>query len=576
MRRTLHILIFVVVAIGSLVDTARALPLEPEPIDRSVGRAPVTAEMVVVLDGLARARTMPAVSGLMGVLNDLGITEDLSPHWATLSALLGWDQRETLDRLLGTRVVLVVESLDQTPGKAKDAKKENDTPWAILSDISAATDQCLKEKIPLAARKAVDGVPVFALERGDYELATIRVPAAGGAGAGGAGEGGEERVMLLLGPAKRPALFDTMVRGAGKGIPGNLGGTPVVRELEGHTSPGVLVAVRLDPEDGTAPRPAWDDFLVCTATPKGRAWECRITIRDADLREHVRRIEPSSDAPYREMSKHTMLAVMETRLAAPGAKPTNFFEQFLALFTIPQGAGNLLTGRQAIAVWPRGDKGLDDTPTALCCAVAMETSDVQGMAPLGDKHLGKLVEQIEKAMGGPGFTVPDLAGVSCQAVRSIPLELPERARQVFDGRPHVAWSYPAAPRTEPVKEADARAGWWQVCVGGAGEGEVNSCEKGGGACADSSRQMVDALLQPPAGGEVNRWISLGSVRPTRWVGIAKVVVDGLGSAIPQPEGVVRMLGRIDRVEWRLAARENDDVAGTVRIEMAPPARSTAK
>ena len=113
MRRTLHILIFVVVAIGSLVDTARALPLEPEPIDRSVGRAPVTAEMVVVLDGLARARTMPAVSGLMGVLNDLGITEDLSPHWATLSALLGWDQRETLDRLLGTRVVLVVESLDR-------------------------------------------------------------------------------------------------------------------------------------------------------------------------------------------------------------------------------------------------------------------------------------------------------------------------------------------------------------------------------------------------------------------------------------------------------------------------------
>jgi hypothetical protein len=570
MRRTLHILFFVVVAIGTLVNPARALPLEPEPVDRSVARAPVTAEMVVVLDGLAQARTMPAVSGIMGVLNDLGLTEDLAPHWATLSALLGWDERETLDRLLGTRVVLVVESLDQTRGKAKDAQKDNDTPWAILSDISAATDQRLKEKIPLAARKAVDGVPVFALERGDYELATIRVP--GGVGGGGAPE---ERVMLLLGPAKRPALFDTMVRGAGKGIPGNLGGTPVVRELEGHTSPGVLVAVRLDPEEGAAARPAWDDFLVCTATPKGRAWECRITIRDADARKHVRRIEPSSDAPYREMSKHTMLAVMETRLAAPGAKPTNFFEQFLALFTIPQGAGNLLTGRQAIAVWPRGGKSRDDTPTALCCAVAMETSDVQGMAPLGDKHLGQLVEQIERAMGGPGFAVPNLAGVSCQAVRSIPLELPERAKQVFDGHPHVAWSYPVAPKAESVKETDARAGWWQVCVGGAGEGEVNACEKGGGACADSSRQMVDALLQPPAGGEVNRWISLGSVRPTRWVGIAKVIVDGLGNAIPQPEGIVRMLGRIDRVEWRLAARDNDDVAGTVRLEMAP-LRSTAK
>lgn len=552
MRRILNILFCVATAFVMFAAPAQAIAQDAlEPIDRSVGRAPVAAEMVVVIDGLTVARNIPAMSGLMGILNDLGITEEIAPHWSALSALLGWNEQETLDRLLGSRVVLVVESLNN----------RTETPWAIMSDISVATDQRLKEKIPLAARKAVEGVPVFALERGDYELTTVRVPGQA-----------DERVMLLLGPAKRANLFDTMVRGVSKGGTGNLGGTPVVRELAGHTSPGVMVAVRLDPENAGAARPAWDDFLVCTATPKGRSWECRVAIRDAEAREHIRRIEPTSDAPYRALAKHTMLAVLETRLAAPGGEPTSFFEQVLAPLTIPDGAAKLLTGRQAIAVWQRGiaAKNTELTPDAICFAFAMETSDVQEMAPLGDKHLGELIERMEKRMGGPGHKVMDLGGVSCQAVRSVPLELPDGARRVFDGPPQVAWSYPAVPKTGAAEVTPrGQSGWWQVCVGGAGTGEVEACDRGGGACVDSSRQMVDALLQPAAGGEIGRWVSLGSIRPERWAGIMKLMVEGFGDQVSPAAGVMRMLQRIERVEWRLAASESDDITGAVRIDMMP-------
>jgi hypothetical protein len=79
--------------------------------------------------------------------------------------------------------------------------------------------------------------------------------------------------------------------------------------------------------------------------------------------------------------------------------------------------------------------------------------------------------------------------------------------------------------------------------------------------------MVEALLQPPAGGEIDRWVSVGSIRPTRWVGIVRMAAESFGKPVPQAAGFVHLLGRIGHLEWRLAARDNDDVAGTMRIEM---------
>src|SRR5690606_11972619 len=136
--------------------------------------------------------------------------------------------------------------------------------------------------------------------------------------------------------------------------------------------------------------------------PHDNAWECRLTLRDAATTAHTRDIPPTSDAPFLAMAPDAMLAILETRLANPGAEPKGLFERLLALFTLPHDADDILTGRQALAIWPRAgaDAKAPDQPPQLCAAFALETTDVARMAPLGDKHLGALVEQVERALGG--------------------------------------------------------------------------------------------------------------------------------------------------------------------------------
>src|SRR5690606_24640687 len=151
----------------------------------------------------------------------------------------------------GSRVVLAASQLSE--GVA--------SPWAILSEISAPTAERLRERIPSAPRKAVAGLPIFALERGEYEMATR------------AEEGGD-RVLLLLGPAGRSQLFDVMAEALARGIPDNLATSPAAIELAApphnahpRGAAGVMLAIRFDPPEGAAaPRP-WADFLVCTANP---------------------------------------------------------------------------------------------------------------------------------------------------------------------------------------------------------------------------------------------------------------------------------------------------------------------
>ena len=58
---------------------------------------------------------------------------------------------------------------------------------------------------------------------------------------------------------------------------------PIGSPVLGSTQ--ALVAIRIDPDKPGTPRAPWDDFLICTATPKGQLWDCRVAIRDLSTEE---------------------------------------------------------------------------------------------------------------------------------------------------------------------------------------------------------------------------------------------------------------------------------------------------
>jgi hypothetical protein len=522
-----------------------------EPLERALARVPRSAELVVVVDGLAAARRTRAATGIAEIL----VGGELRANWGALSTLLGWSEDETLDRLLGDRVLLVSAELERADDKA---------PWVLLSEISAETAARIKARIPSAPRKAVEGLPIFALERGEYEMATVQV------------KGDDaERVMFLVGPTGRATLFDTMAGALSRGIGESLASTPVAREMGAPPSPGVLVALRVDQPPGAPAGPAWSDFLVCAASPTEGAWDCRLTMRDAGVSGRVKRIAPTSDAPFRAMARGAMLAVLETRLADPGAEaagvggapsPANFFERALSVVALPAGSGDLLTGRQALAVWPRDER--KETPDAaeLCVAFAVETSDVSKMAPVGDRHLSGLVARIEETFGAGASPPPDFQGVSCQAVRNIPLQVPTGGpvAQAFGGSPRVAWSYPATGS----QAQGASPGWWQVCVTGtnpACAGDPDNVDAGA-ECSAASKRMVGSLLGNGP-GETERWVSVGAARPTLWVPFVRMLVGTSDASNEKQDVVLRMFERISAMSWRLRAADNGDVVGTLRVEM---------
>lgn len=564
MRRPWCISLLVVLLLGGAPDVGRsslactysqAQPERgPESLERALSRVPRSAELVVVADGLSGARRTKAVTGildLLGVLRDGDKTGQLRVHWAALAELLGWNEDETFDRLLGGRVVLVSTDLE-TAGR--------EAPWVLLSEIAPDTDERLRTKIPIAPRKAVDGIPVFALERGEYEMATVRVR----------GDADAERVMLLVGPTGRAGLFDTMVGALRRGIPDSLAAAPVMSQVGAHRGPGVLVALRVDQPAGLAgapAAPAWSDFIVCTATPDQGAWECRLTLRDSGVRDRVKRVQPTSDAPWRALSKGSLLAVLETRLAddgASGAEGGNLFERLLSMIAIPRGSAELFTGRQALAVWSRAEAKDAASSAEVCVAFALETSDTAKLAPVGDKHLSGLVSQIEKALGGSGEAPPDFQGVACQAVRSVPLQVPTTlpVARAFGGSPRIAWSYP------PATEGGSGPGWWQVCVSGtnAACADDPGNNAAGAECAAASRRMVSAL-QDAGPGETERWVSIGSARPAVWAPFVRQLVSVSEMSKDEQAGVVGIFERVAGMTWRLRAGDNGDVVGTLRLEM---------
>src|SRR5688572_29821539 len=90
----------------------------------AIGHLPRGVELVLVVDNAGAMRQTAPAAALVQALAGAGFIEpDLQASWEKLAAELGWPAQEAFDRLVGSRLILVV----------RDVEIPDQRRWAILS-----------------------------------------------------------------------------------------------------------------------------------------------------------------------------------------------------------------------------------------------------------------------------------------------------------------------------------------------------------------------------------------------------------------------------------------------------------
>ncbi len=575
----------------------------------AIGHLPRTVELVVVVDDAARTRRSPAATALVGALGELGFSlQELAPQWAKLAADLDWGSQETFDRILGSRVMLVVRDVEK-PGARR---------WAILSEVSEQTEQRLKARLAVAPRKIVAGHPIFALEAGRYELTSHRHEKPANAAAG---TPQLCTVTLVLGPAAQPDLFDELVGVLARGgaAPDPLAAAEVVKKAAGLEPADLLVAVRIDPDavdaqaapraDRPGLRP-WDNFAVAGVRVTDDGCQAKLVVRDHELHADLAAVTPMSDACLKPLAANSLFAVVESRVGdgAPGEEGGNPLDQLLARLALPRDVSGLLTRRQALVITQApalpppaapaavAAKAVPEAPgqpavalvavpappdaRAIRVTLALETTDVNTLAPPGDTYIAQLVRRIEEHFGDASQPAPCFNGVACSAVRRLPMQLgPENPFASILGSPLViAWAYSDAAQVN-AKSEDSKAvhgkelpsqGWWVMSLGAGamGTAAVGGGASGNGAGGSREHGSVDSVLRVSRalaetdGGDVRPWLSIGAARPSRWLSTT-------GASMPALATIFKALSRVDSLDWGLWVDAQRDIEGTIRCRLGP-------
>ncbi len=165
---------------GVLVGDAPGMRADPFDILASVDRA---ALMVHVEDGAGLRRTRCGVL-LLELGGGVSRFDDLRRRWQELSRQLGMDEEEAFDALLGTSCGLVRDSLGA------------DGTWVVLSEVSDETGRRVLSRLRGVPKRAVEGVPIVAIESGRVHAAIV---------------GRGRSVLLVLGERTDTALFQEVL-----------------------------------------------------------------------------------------------------------------------------------------------------------------------------------------------------------------------------------------------------------------------------------------------------------------------------------------------------------------------------
>lgn len=161
----------------------------PVPPEDAALMAPESADIVIVIDGVAEIAQTPRGRGAIAILQELGLFADTAIAWSELATTLGMRPDEAIRAVAGRRVMLVATT--QTP--------QQPTGWALLTHVEPRTERLIRERLKPVPRRIANGQPVLMLENGRFLMAT-RAPK-------GARDKSQD-AALLIAPAHASDLFD--------------------------------------------------------------------------------------------------------------------------------------------------------------------------------------------------------------------------------------------------------------------------------------------------------------------------------------------------------------------------------
>ncbi|MBC7836015.1 MAG: hypothetical protein H7Y88_13090, partial [Phycisphaerales bacterium] len=539
---------------------------------------PRSAELIVVLQDAAGVRAT-AGEQLTELLMAWSGTGRAGPKWDALAKSLGWSQEEAFDRLLGQRVIVVIENLTaaldgSAAGRAGEGGREAaESPirWALLTDVSAETDRRLVERLKAAPRALVKGQPVLSIENGRFELAAKRRK--------GKGANDGSPVTLIVGPAAHPEVFDTLLESAGGGGGGGgggkggpettLAGTPALHALRRLGPAEAYVLLRLEqslPVNNadraeTLQQSMWSNYatMAWAAADNRETWEARFILRDSSLMRALRDVPETSGEAFVALSDGALAAVLEHRLRLDNAdgigQDSNPVAQVLTALGLPKALQDALGQRQAVVVRP------GPAPLGIALGLAVEGNDLSELARAGDAYVRGMIIGIERAIGFQSQAQPpDLAGTFPEAIRSAGVRTAGLLGDHEESSGlHVAWAYGPVVGGESVPGAP---GWWVLGAAGGegGQGGMGGSDVARQAVSDIRRTLGEAPRRDGA-AKSKRWISQGMIRPA-------AIESALPAMLPDPIGW-RKIGRsVHRVDDGFFVAPMDEVEGVVRIELA--------
>ncbi|MEO0715778.1 MAG: hypothetical protein AAFY58_02175 [Planctomycetota bacterium] len=405
MTTKLHRALLLTVAALALGSTAARASQPAGPVEAA---NPIpAANIVVALDSLTTLRQHRAGQTVARALREGALFAATERAWSELAATLDLENEAALDALLGRHAMLAIDhARDAATNDASDTFR-----WALISEVTRDTEDRLRRQLRPVPRAMLAGRALLTLERGAYELTSLRP------------EPGATHATIVLAPAGSRDWLATVVEALDAA-------KPTVEE------PGLRVIVREGASLGTTFR--------AEAVPTDRGVRIKID-RESQLRNSMNAMNrPMPDeAPIAQCSDGGAWGLLETLLRR--------IEPALgSAFT--ESARQITTGSVALFIW---ESPLDDRP-AIDIGLAVHVTDRVAAAAIGDAAM----EAVADTLAGSRRRLPmieSFTGAFPDADRSIRTAVAGN-RWIEPGHASIAWRL---RETEPPDQPDT---WWLAAV----------------------------------------------------------------------------------------------------------------